>query len=217
MPTNNSALSDAVKARMGEQGWSQATVITQGGPSSTSLTKILSGQGNLSPKLLAQLDTGLQWEPGTSARILTGAPASGGSSPTLTITMNVRPAEAGTETIVEVEGLPTALFRANLPSDATQEEANLVTSTVLALVRGATTPAGLDKTRLAEVASQHIVGAVADLTEIPSLAEARARQAATRDLDDTTLSSAARHGPEAYKHLSPEPEDESQDPGDEPC
>lgn len=55
---------------MAEQGWSQATVIKQGGPSTTSLTKVLSGTGNLSPRLIAQLDAGLKWEAGTAAKIL---------------------------------------------------------------------------------------------------------------------------------------------------
>jgi len=72
MPANSDELAEAVRVRMAEQGWSQATVIRQGGPSTTSLTKFLRGKGNLSARLLAQLDDGLQWQSGTSATILSG-------------------------------------------------------------------------------------------------------------------------------------------------
>ena len=72
MPENNQALADAVTSRVREMGWSQTTVAARGGPSTTSLTKIASAQGSLSPKMLAQIDRGMDWTAGTAARILAG-------------------------------------------------------------------------------------------------------------------------------------------------
>lgn len=72
MPQNNGKLAEEVKARIQSKGWSQTTIAARGGPSTTSLTKITSGKGNLSPKMLAQIDAGMEWEPGRAARTLAG-------------------------------------------------------------------------------------------------------------------------------------------------
>lgn len=74
MPENNQALAEAVTSRVRELGWSQTTVAARGGPSTTSLTKITGGIGRLSPKMLAQIDRGMDWTAGTAARILAGQP-----------------------------------------------------------------------------------------------------------------------------------------------
>lgn len=72
MPEINHRLAAAVRQRMLELGWSQTIVASQGGPSTTSLTKITSGEGTVSPKTLAQLDTSLRWRSGTAAALLSG-------------------------------------------------------------------------------------------------------------------------------------------------
>lgn len=72
MPENNGNLAEAVKAHIQSKGWSQTTIAARGGPSTTSLTKITSGRGNLSPKMLAQIDAGMQWGEGRAAQILAG-------------------------------------------------------------------------------------------------------------------------------------------------
>lgn len=66
VPENNQQLADAVADRVRELGMSQAQVSAAGGPSSTTMTKVLSGTGGLRDAIFGQLDRALEWEPGTA-------------------------------------------------------------------------------------------------------------------------------------------------------
>jgi len=117
MPENSGSLAEAVKARIQSKGWSQTTIAAKGGPSTTSLTKITSGQGNLSPKMLAQIDAGMEWEPGRAAQILAG-----GTGPVVTELASV-----SDEALLEE--VRRRLKGASWSGDPAQEESELVLDT----------------------------------------------------------------------------------------
>ncbi len=67
------ALAEAVKARRAELGLTHEDVLAADGPSGVTLTKIESAKGSPPRALtLKRLDTALQWEPGSAARVLSG-------------------------------------------------------------------------------------------------------------------------------------------------
>lgn len=67
-------LAGAVKNRRRELGLTQLEVWQAGGPSNSTLTAIESAaQASISRSTLRKLDTGLQWDHGTSASILAAA------------------------------------------------------------------------------------------------------------------------------------------------
>ncbi|MGK8524797.1 helix-turn-helix domain-containing protein [Nocardia asteroides] len=65
------ALATRVRARRRERKWTQADVAGNGGPPAKAISEIeRSRNPQPSAELLDQLDTGLEWPPGTSATIL---------------------------------------------------------------------------------------------------------------------------------------------------
>ncbi|WP_196054837.1 helix-turn-helix domain-containing protein [Nocardia aurantiaca] len=68
------ALAERVKARRRENGWTQADVARQGGPSAGSVSQIERCLIEAPVRdMLNKLDVGLGWPPGTAADILRGA------------------------------------------------------------------------------------------------------------------------------------------------
>ena len=68
-------LGNEVVGRRRSRGWSQAAVTAQGGPSDTLQTQIEQGRWRPSrgvDESLRKIDAGMQWEPGTASRILSG-------------------------------------------------------------------------------------------------------------------------------------------------
>lgn len=72
MPELNDDLAEAVKRWIDAHSLTQPVIASNGGPSSTTLTKVLSGSGNVRPVILSQLDRGLGWGSGHAARVLRG-------------------------------------------------------------------------------------------------------------------------------------------------
>lgn len=73
MPELNARLAEAVKAWIANHPHlTQPVISSNGGPSSTTLTKVLAGEGNVRPGILAQLDQGLGWGHGRAAKLLAG-------------------------------------------------------------------------------------------------------------------------------------------------
>ncbi|HHV20801.1 MAG TPA: hypothetical protein GXZ30_04580 [Propionibacterium sp.] len=69
----NARLAEAVKAWIADRPHlTQPVISSNGGPSSTTLTKVLTGEGNVRPGILAQLDQGLGWGNGRAAKLLAG-------------------------------------------------------------------------------------------------------------------------------------------------
>ncbi|CAM3063786.1 helix-turn-helix transcriptional regulator [Skermania piniformis] len=66
-------LGKAVKARRTRQGWTQTQVAEAGGPSHATLVKLENGNlPKLTPAVLAKLDQGLNWAPGSAVAIMSG-------------------------------------------------------------------------------------------------------------------------------------------------
>ncbi|MEC3918350.1 helix-turn-helix domain-containing protein [Nocardia sp. CDC160] len=67
------ALADRVKARRKENGWTQADVAKQGGPSAGAISQIERClMESPAEDVLAKLDAGLEWPAGTAGAILAG-------------------------------------------------------------------------------------------------------------------------------------------------
>ncbi|MEC3953672.1 helix-turn-helix domain-containing protein [Nocardia sp. CDC153] len=70
------ALADRVKARRKENGWTQADVAKQGGPSAGAISQIERClMESPAEDVLAKLDAGLEWPAGTAGAILAGSAA----------------------------------------------------------------------------------------------------------------------------------------------
>lgn len=77
MPENNQHLADAVKRWIDSRGLTQSVIAARGGPSTSTLTKVLKGTGTLRPSIFADLDRGLGWGDGRAEsewRGVTAAP-----------------------------------------------------------------------------------------------------------------------------------------------
>lgn len=68
----NEALAKAVAWWVEREALTQSVIASRGGPSTTSLTKILSGRGSVRPGSITDLDIGLRWGSGTAAAYLAG-------------------------------------------------------------------------------------------------------------------------------------------------
>lgn len=68
----NKALAEAVAWWMERNSLNQATVYANGGPSSTTMTKIGRGSGGVRESVVHDLDAGLRWGAGTAAAYLRG-------------------------------------------------------------------------------------------------------------------------------------------------
>lgn len=64
VPENNKNLAKAVRDWIDDTGLTQAKISALGGPSSTTVTKILSGTGSFRQAVFGQLDRGLGWGDG---------------------------------------------------------------------------------------------------------------------------------------------------------
>lgn len=77
MPENNQHLADAVRRWIDSRGLTQSVIAARGGPSTSTLTKVLKGTGTLRPSIFADLDRGLEWGDGRAEsewRGVTAAP-----------------------------------------------------------------------------------------------------------------------------------------------
>lgn len=73
MSTNTHALAEAVRARRADLGLTHDDVATAGGPSDTTLSNLEQGRlSTVANVTLRRLDTALQWEQGSAARVLAG-------------------------------------------------------------------------------------------------------------------------------------------------
>lgn len=68
MPKNNTALAAAVRDWIETRGLTQTTIAARGGPSTSTMTKVLSGEGSFRGVIFAQLDRGLGWGDGVAER-----------------------------------------------------------------------------------------------------------------------------------------------------
>ena len=68
----NQALAEAVREWATRNALSQTVIAARGGPSTTSMTKILSGSGSVRPGSLTDLDKGLGWGQGVAVEYLAG-------------------------------------------------------------------------------------------------------------------------------------------------
>lgn len=66
MPENNEDLARAVRNWIDDTGLTQAKITALGGPSSTTMTKILSGKGSFRSAVFGQLDRSLNWGDGAA-------------------------------------------------------------------------------------------------------------------------------------------------------
>lgn len=72
MPENNEALARAVRSWIQDTGLTQAKISAAGGPSSTTMTKILSGEGQFRAAVFGQLDRALDWGEGRASEVWRG-------------------------------------------------------------------------------------------------------------------------------------------------
>lgn len=101
--TGRRALAQAFGAWVDANLWTQADVVNQGGPSTTTQTKIRSTDEPLSRQTLKQLDKVMGWEPGTSAAVLGGRtpPAPGGTvGPSWTPSPDAAPTRSRSSSVV---------------------------------------------------------------------------------------------------------------------
>ena len=68
MPENNPRLAKAVRDWVEQRGLTQPVISARGGPSSTSMTKVLTGRGSFAASMFLKLDRGLGWGDGTAER-----------------------------------------------------------------------------------------------------------------------------------------------------
>ena len=69
------ALVRAIKAEIEDQALTYDEIEHNGGPSDTTMTKILTGHGTIAPVTARKLERALGWEPKTVVRIAQGKPA----------------------------------------------------------------------------------------------------------------------------------------------
>lgn len=72
MPENNARVAKAVREWIERHGLTQSVINARGGPSSSTITKLLSGTGGFRNAIYAQLDRGLDWGTGTAEAIWQG-------------------------------------------------------------------------------------------------------------------------------------------------
>lgn len=72
MPDNNPQLAEAVRAWVESHGLTQTTIAARGGPSTSTMTKVLSGRGSFRRVIFNQLDRGLDWGDGNAERYWRG-------------------------------------------------------------------------------------------------------------------------------------------------
>jgi len=74
VPDNNDDLAKAVRDWIDSHGLTQAKISARGGPSSTTITKILSGRGSFRAAVFGQIDRGLEWGDGRAEEVWQGEP-----------------------------------------------------------------------------------------------------------------------------------------------
>ncbi|ANO05273.1 helix-turn-helix domain-containing protein [Mycobacteroides immunogenum] len=104
MPRNTGAFAAVVRRRLDELGLTQLDVADRGGPSDSTLRKILDGEPvNIAASTLRKLDAPLDWQAGSAAKWLSNPPADGGMPPVLsqkTGDLTPIPQSTGTDTSI---------------------------------------------------------------------------------------------------------------------